>query len=217
MTEDEPRADVSDMFAVHNGFRSAFGSALTYVASTTDDPARVALVADFYDNVIGFLHVHHEGEDELVTPLLLARADQTELVQSVAAQHQDVLVPLAEVESALGIWRADPTDEAAAQVVAAIAALDGVLTSHLDQEEGAILPLCADHLSAQEWGALPAHGMANFPGDKIWLILGLIQEQMTADQQAEMLAHMPPPAVEMWTGFGHAAFDGYVAELRQTA
>ena len=66
----------------------------------------------------------------------------------------------------------------------------------------------------EEWGALPGHGMANFHGDKIWLILGLIRERMTDEQRAAMLAHMPPPALEMWTGFGEQAFKEYAAEGR---
>ena len=53
--------------------------------------------------------------------------------------------------------------------------------------------------------------MANFHGDKIWLILGLIRERMTDEQRAAMLEHMPPPAVEMWTGFGEQAFQDYSA------
>ncbi len=60
------------------------------------------------------------------------------------------------------------------------------LGEHLDEEEQKVLPLAAANLSMEEWGALPAHGMANFHGDKIWLILGLIRERMTDEQRAEM-------------------------------
>ena len=55
--------------------------------------------------------------------------------------------------------------------------------------------------------------MANFHGDKIWLILGLIRERMTEEQTAAMLAHMPPPALDMWTGFGEQAFKDYSSEV----
>ena len=51
--------------------------------------------------------------------------------------------------------------------------------------------------------------MANFHGDKIWLILGLIRERMTDEQRAMMTEHMPPPALEMWNGFGEQAFKDY--------
>ena len=88
-------------------------------------------------------------------------------------------------------------------------ALGSHLLEHLDEEEAKVLPLAAEYLSMEEWGALPGHGMANFHGDKIWLILGLIRERMTDEQQAAMIAHMPPPALEMWTGFGQQAFKDY--------
>src|SRR5262249_7831808 len=91
-------------------------------------------------------------------------------------------------------------------VVADLGALRAQLVVHLDREEAEALPLCAVYLSPEEWGALPGHGMANFHGDKIWLILGLIRQRMTEAQRADMLEHMPPPAVEMWTGFGEQAF-----------
>ena len=107
--------------------------------------------------------------------------------------------------------RAWPTGDAAAQRAAqdGLETLHAQLVGHLDQEEARVLPLAAEHLSAEEWGALPGHGMANFHGDKIWLILGLIRERMTDAQRAAMLEHMPPPALDMWNGFGEQAFNDY--------
>ena len=87
------------------------------------------------------------------------------------------------------------------------------LVEHLDEEERLGLPLAAEYLSAEEWGQLPGHGLAAFDGDKIWLILGLIRERMTEEQRAAMLAHMPPPAVDMWTGFGEHAFNELAAQV----
>jgi len=91
-------------------------------------------------------------------------------------------------------------------VVDDLGALRTQLVTHLDREESDALPLCEANLSVEEWGSLSGHGMANFHGDKIWLILGLIRERMTEAQRAAMLEHMPPPAVEMWTSFGEQAF-----------
>ena len=51
-----------------------------------------------------------------------------------------------------------------------------------------------DYLSMEEWGALPGHGMANFHGDKIWLILGLIRERMTDEQFRTLVYLLPPPS-----------------------
>ncbi len=70
--------------------------------------------------------------------------------------------------------------------------LADALQVHLDEEEEGILPLAEEYLSMEEWGALPGHGMANFTGDKVWLILGLIRENFTPAQRDAMLEHMPP-------------------------
>ena len=76
-----------------------------------------------------------------------------------------------------------------------------------------MLPLCAEHLSVEEWGALPGHALASFDGDKVWLILGPVPDQMAPEQRELMLANMPPPAVDMWTGFGEQAYKNLVAEV----
>ena len=98
-------------------------------------------------------------------------------------------------------------------VLDSLEALRVQLVADLDREEAEGLPLFAEHLSPEEWGQLPGHGMANFHGDKIWLILGLIRERMNDAQRAAMLEHMPPPAVEMWNGFGEQAFGELAAEV----
>jgi hypothetical protein len=41
-----------------------------------------------------------------------------------------------------------------------------------------------------------------------------VRESMTQAQRDNMLAHMPPPVVEMWTTQGEAAFNAYMAEVR---
>ena len=57
----------------------------------------------------------------------------------------------------------------------------------------------------------------HFRGDKPWLVLGLILEQVEAmggpEAAAGMIAHMPPPAQQMWSGFGRSAFESLTAEL----
>jgi hypothetical protein len=51
--------------------------------------------------------------------------------------------------------------------------------------------------------------MGAFAGDKIWLILGLIRQQMNDEQRARK----PPPAVEMWTSVGESSFNQLMAEV----
>jgi hypothetical protein len=209
-----PRPDTDDMVAVHRVFRDTFGAADALITPVApDDFGRTATIANFYSNVLAFLKVHHDGEDELVFPLLRERCpDDLEKVERVGAQHHDVEQMIPAAQGALVTWAAG--DDGATQgAVAALTELDKALVEHLDAEEQELLPLCAEHLSLAEWGALPAHGMANFTGDKVWLVLGLIRDRMSQQQRDAMLANMPPPAVEMWTGFGEDAFRGLLAEV----
>ncbi len=205
-----PRPDVSDMYAVHGVFRDTLGAAPELVGGIAPgDGERVGLITNYYENVLYFLESHHGGEEELVFPLLRERcAGESALVERMAEQHEEALRLLQEARVALDAW---PAGDQGAQQAAqdALAALHAQLETHLGDEESQILPLAEANLSPEEWGALPGHGLANFHGDKIWLILGLIRERMNDEQRAAMLAHMPPPALDMWTGFGEQAFKDY--------
>jgi hypothetical protein len=212
-----PRPDTSDMVAVHQVFRSSLSAAPAFVASTRADDARRALIADYYANLLAFLEVHHEGEEQLVFSYLNERApDSREVVERMVAQHADVVRLLDEAKVARAEW-VRQGDDAAVRAADALVALGDALLVHLDEEEAQILPLAAEHLSMEEWGALPGHGMANFSGDKVWLILGLIRENFSPAQRDAMLEHMPPPARAMWETMGESSFAAMIAEVRQTA
>ena len=203
-----PRPDVTDMFAVHGVFRDTLAAAPSLVRGVAaGDTERLALVANYYENVLSFLQAHHDGEEKLVFPLLRERCPaEGPLLDRLEAEHEEALKLMTNAESALAAW---PGGDASAQseVAGSLEALRAQLEPHLDEEEANALSLCAENMSLEEWGALPGHGMAAFQGDKIWLILGLIRQRMNDAQRAAMLEHMPPPAVEMWTGFGEQAFN----------
>ena len=62
------------MFAVHGVFRDSLGAAPTLVGGIAPgDAERVALIANYYENILSFLEAHHDGEEELVFPLLRER------------------------------------------------------------------------------------------------------------------------------------------------
>jgi hypothetical protein len=210
-----PRPDTSDMTAVHQVFRSSLAAAPEFVASTQGDDARRALIADYYGNLLAFLDVHHEGEEQLLFPVLRERAPVSDaLVARMTQQHADVVGRLARSKDALAAW-SESGDEAAGHAAAILLELGEVLTPHLDDEEAEMLPLAGEYLSMEEWGALPGHGMTHFTGDKVWLILGLIRENFTPAQREAMLEHMPPPARHMWETMGESAFQTMIAEVRQ--
>ncbi|MGH3265327.1 MAG: hemerythrin domain-containing protein [Trebonia sp.] len=214
-----PLADTSDMIGMHRVFREALAAASQLVGSSPPgDADRAELVGTYYDNVLRLLDVHHAGEDELLTPKLLARCpDQADTITGIFAQHGDVHGAIDRAHACVGAWRTDPTAPNATALLAALAALDAALTPHLDEEERTVLPLAALCIDVAEWGELPGHGMAHFDGDKQWLIRGLISDQMTPAQRAAMDAHAPPPIAAMWAETGQAAYADFLVQLRGTA
>lgn len=218
LTSQLPLADTSDMIRLHRVFREALSSAPRLVGAAPDgDAHRAEHVGSYYDNVFRMLHAHHEGEDALLTPKLVERQpDSAALILRIASQHQDVLAALAAAEAAVQSWRSEPSAARRDDAVTVLAALDVALVPHLDEEEREVLPIAALCINVAEWGELASHGMGAFSGDKPWLVLGLIQEQMTADQVAEMEAHMPPPMAEFWATAGRPMFVQYVGELRNS-
>jgi hemerythrin-like domain-containing protein len=216
MTDTLPLADTGDMVALHRVFRTALAATDNVVASVVPGGTqRAELVASYYDNVLRLLHAHHDAEDESLTPRLVLRCSAAERdeIERIAAQHTAVLYALDRVEVLLAAWRAEPTVQTARDLLSAFNKLRAVLTTHLDDEERVVLPIAAQHINVAEWGEMPEHAMRTYSGDKLWLVLGLIEEQMSAGQVQEMHAHMPPPLLEFWTVDGRALFTAFMSEL----
>ncbi|HEV3328987.1 MAG TPA: hemerythrin domain-containing protein, partial [Acidimicrobiales bacterium] len=62
------QTETGDMRVVHEALLAAFDAADALVAGAGSDVANVATVATFFENILEFLHVHHEGEDDLLYP-----------------------------------------------------------------------------------------------------------------------------------------------------
>jgi len=212
-----PLADTSDMLGVHRVFRNAFEATPRFIGAVDpDDAERAEVVGAYYANVLDLLHSHHDGEDLLLTPRLMQRCtpDEAAEVRRIAAQHQDVVEAIAAAEGSLAAWRAEPSAGNRAQLIDALDDLQSRLATHLDEEEQVVLPVAGRYINVAEWGELPSHAMQNYRGDKLWLIMGLIREQMTPAQVANMEANMPPPVFEFWQSTGQGLFTDYIATLR---
>jgi iron-sulfur cluster repair protein YtfE (RIC family) len=203
--------DTSDMLAVHQVFRTGFGDAARLLDLGAD---RHDAVVTYYANLLAMLEAHHGSEDVLVFPRLIERApDHATRISEIAAEHTKVHEALTATGGDLQKWAAAADLDTTAQLSAGLADLAALLTQHLDTEEAEVLPLCADNLTAEEWGQIPGHGMASFTGDKPWLVLGLIRDNMTPAQREHMDAALPPMASEMWANFGEEAYRNLMAQL----
>ena len=206
--------DTSDMPRVHKVFRDGFAAAPDLVGGA-EAADRHEMVGSFYANLLEFLHCHHHAEDELIWPRVKERCpERSQVVERLEGQHEAVSALLDQARASLSAWQAAPTPTSARTLVRSLDELGTQLVAHLDEEEASGLPLVSSHITPEEYGGMPGHALRSFTGDKVWLVLGLIRENMTEEQKAERLANMPPPVVDMWTNVGEAAFTAVVAQLR---
>lgn len=212
----EARPDTSDLLAVHQVFRDALDAASDLVAdAVVEHPGKAEAVAAYYGNVLAFLQVHHAAEDEVLWPKLLERCHEDALrVVIVAEQHDGVAEVLEPAAAAVVAFGAEPSTEHGASLVGALATLRFELVRHLDDEEQDILPLAAEHLSAEEWAAVTQHALAHFTGDRVWLILGLVLDAQNDSQRDVLLAHLPEATREHWEHEGRPQYEELMAALR---
>jgi len=217
--DDQMLTDTSDMLAVHNAFKRAFGDAPSQLALVGDgDAQRARYLADYLSEVLWLLHAHHAGEDELLYPLLSERApEERELFSRMEAQHAALISSLQTAEDAAERFGKSGSTVDGQALASACKSLREALVEHLDQEEQDVLPIAARCVSPPEWGALPAHALSHYEGTRVWLPFGLVLEAMPDDVREDLLAHVPPPVSQMWFGGGSDAFANEMATIRGSA
>ncbi|MFC6237053.1 hemerythrin domain-containing protein [Longivirga aurantiaca] len=213
---DKARPDTRDMLVVHTALRREIGALPALVRGVADDDTdRSAVVGGHYALMARLLHIHHEGEDVALWPVLHQRAPEAaELVARMQREHADLGTALETADSAVPRWQADPTAAAREEAAAAIAAVDRVLIAHLAEEESEVLPLAERVLTVDEWDAIGAHARSHLTPDTAFVIFGMLLEEAPAPVAEAMLGTMPPPAREAFHAVGQKQYDDYIAGVR---
>lgn len=214
--ETAPLIDTRDMVCVHDVFRRAFADAPRQIASVRDgDAERAQCVAGYLAEVLWFLHAHHNGEDELLYPLLVERAPESgALFSRMETQHLAVATSIQAAEQAAERFRRSGSTGDGDALASACNSLIDEVAVHLTEEEVEVLPIASRTITPEEWGALPGHALSRYSGTRVWLPLGLVFEAMPDDLRAHVIDHLPPPVSEMWSGFGSDAFSNEMRTIR---
>jgi hemerythrin-like domain-containing protein len=208
--------DVRDMAIVHRTFRSAYTEAAQLVrASAGATPSRVTFLADHVDFVIATLHIHHEGEDELLYPKLVERApEQAPMTEEIEHEHQRIATALDAASSACAAWRAQPTAETGETLAAALDEINAVASAHLDDEEEKIVPLAAVTLTQQEWDAMGDHAVAQIGRAKAPIAFGMMLEPLDEADRAHMKRVLPTPVRLLYPLLIDRPWKKYASTLR---
>jgi len=204
------------MVIVHRVFRREFRLLPAMVRAVHDgDTARAARIAGHARELIAALHHHHSGEDELLWPLLTARATlDGELVSRMERQHEEVSVLLDTADEQVPRWSSTAAPAARDQLAATLESVSTSLDEHLAEEENQVLPLVRQHVSESEWSQLGERGMASIPRDRMLVFLGHILEEATHSERAQFLAHVPLPGRVAYRLVGRRKYRTEVRVLR---
>ncbi|MHA4947509.1 hemerythrin domain-containing protein [Micromonospora sp. SD19] len=187
-------ADVRDMYMAHSALRREFSLLPQLVRDVTPgDTRRAEVVGAHAEMLCHILHLHHEGEDLLLWPLLLERGGaQAAIVPTMEAQHHAIEDAHAAVVALLPQWRRTGRD--GEQLADALEQLRSALIEHMALEEKEILPLAERHVTAREWMRLGEHGMSKSSKKQLPLAFGLAMYEGDPAVVKAVLAHAPLPA-----------------------
>jgi hemerythrin-like domain-containing protein len=208
--------DVRDMAIIHRTFRGAYEEAAQLVRAAPAPPSsRVTFLADHIDFALGMLHVHHEGEDELLFPKLIERApDQAAVTEQTKHQHQEIGSALDVASAACQAWRQRPSAETGEALASALDQLNLVVKPHLDDEEQKVVPLAAVTLTQKEWDAIGEHAVAQIPRNKKGVAFGLILEPLGPADRAYMMRVLPAPVRMLYPVLIDRPWKKYATTLR---
>jgi iron-sulfur cluster repair protein YtfE (RIC family) len=183
------------MVVVHRAFRREFGALPELVRGVSaGDTARAALLTRHARLMLDGLHLHHSSEDELLWPKLLERCPpDAALVLRMEEQHGRVEHHTEQLRTSLGRWEAEARPAVTEEVASTLEALRDVLLVHLGEEEREILPIAARHVTQAEWNEIGQHGIASMTKSQLPLLFGLILEEATPEEAAELYAGVPAP------------------------
>jgi len=215
----QPPIDVRDMAIVHRTFREGYTEAARLVrAAAEPSRARVEFLADHVDFSIKMLHIHHEGEDELLYPKLIERLpEQAPMTEDVEHEHQLIVTALDAAAAKCAAWRDTPSGDTATDLATSLDALNAELQRHLDDEENKIVPLAATSLTQDEWDEIGEHAVAKIPAKQRPIAFGMTLDPLDADERAYMKRTLPAPVRLLYPLLIERPWKKYAATLRNGA
>jgi hemerythrin-like domain-containing protein len=208
--------DVRDMAIVHQTFRRAYEESAQLVrANPVPSPERVTFLADHIDFGLSLLHIHHEGEDEMLYPKLIERApEQAGTTEEIEHEHQLIKKALDAASASCAAWRARPSAETGEALAASLDELNAVSKQHLDDEEQKVVPLAAVTVTQQEWDAMGKHSVAQIPRSKRGIAFGMLLEPLGESDRAVMMHVLPAPVRMLYPVLIDRPWQKYKVKLR---
>jgi iron-sulfur cluster repair protein YtfE (RIC family) len=212
--------DTGEMVIVHRVFRREFRLLPDLIGhAAVGDTGRAAVLAEHLGDVVTALHHHHEGEDDLLWPPLLAQASlEADLIHRMEYQHASLSTALDQIDKLTPAWATTANQADRDALATAVKEAAAILEEHMGEEEQQILPLVREHLTVEQWNKLGERGAKSIDDKrKRLLFLGMILEECSPEEEREFMKKIPAPVRVLWKLIGRRSYDGYVRIIRRSS
>lgn len=208
-------ADAMPFLRAHECFRRDFARLRDLLASTRllGEADRIAL-AEYWQSLSAVLEHHHENEDRVLFPRLVAAYPAAAaVVHELEEEHAHLGGLIAGINSAVdGV--ADPAQRRAA--AGAARDLEAVVAAHLDAEERRLVPLFPRCFRRAEWAEMEGENTGELAKNGLFpFVLPWILEGMDGDLAELALEEFGAAAREAYHASWSAAYEKRCALLWQ--
>jgi iron-sulfur cluster repair protein YtfE (RIC family) len=159
-----------------------------------NDLVGARVITGHIEIVSAVLRQHHQGEDELVWPLLLERCPEevAALLELMESQHNEIEKIASEIDTATQAWRESAGFEARDALAGALDRLLPLLNEHLSMEEQRVVPIMERYITAADWNRVVETEVADADPEGLPLAFGMLIYEGDPEVIDKVISNMPP-------------------------
>ncbi len=191
MPHTTPRADLIGFTLTHALLRNELPRLAAAFAGGPMTPEEEVAVEEQLRLVTDHLLRHHQEEDEFHWPLVASRAPGAARLLALLEVEHTEMDPLVRQVRDTGLRRAERSG--------ALSRLSDLVLAHLEEEDRAVVPLLALHVTAEEQRDSMARSRAKIPPDDELRVLAMMLAAADEDERQRMLAPLPEAVATAWS------------------
>jgi hemerythrin-like domain-containing protein len=209
----DPEVDLTGFRLIHRTMRSGTRLLADAVAGIARNQRctrdRQRAVVTFARHVLHEIHCHHEREDDVLWPVIVASVDGRLDLTPLSDDHVELAKLLDRVEQALPGFARDP-GAGAPLLAPALTELADLLDEHIAEEEQQVFPVIREHVSAADFERCEKQFRKGMAAGHLLFVLAWIADNCTPEERATLLAE-GGPAIRLLLRLG----SGRYARLRE--
>jgi hemerythrin-like domain-containing protein len=198
----EPEADLLSFTLIHRALRSGTRQlADAAIGIAAGQPCSRERQRAIVHNALSVLHeitTHHEREDDVLWPVIVASvegAEETTVeLADLSDDHVELHAVIGRAERALPSFARDPAT-GAAEFGAVMTEMADLLDEHIAEEEREVFPVIREHVSAPDFARCEQLFRKGTSIGQLMFLLPWVADQCTPDERAELMATAGRPLV----------------------